>query len=156
MDIMVNPSETVFDILRGVTGLGEGLWGWMAFHPVIQNNPGISLIVASVILLSVKSRGSTDDRDSSGAIEQLMVDLLDGTLKILFHDLPKAFGSILDGFVKGIASWIRRIRESDNFSIVGGSLIDLSLISWKTIFLGILGLLGISIGAFFGWFNGLI
>lgn len=150
---MVNPLQPVFDILRGITHLGEGLWDGMAFHPVIQNNPGISFLVASVGVLYLKSRGSNDERESSDAFEEWTIDVLAGAWVSLFHDIPEALGSILEGIGKGIGSGIRKIRESENFSLIGGSLIDLSPINWKTIFLGVLGVLGVSAGAVLGWFN---
>lgn len=127
----------------------------MAFHPIIQNNPEISLIVGLLLVGYLKVRGSNDERESSDALEEWTIDVLAGAWASVLHDIPEALGSILEGIGKGIGSGIRRMRESENFSLFGGSIIDLSLINWKTILLGFLGLFGISAGAFFGWLNGL-
>lgn len=149
---MANPLQPVFDMLRGIIHLGEGLWDWIAFHPVIQNNPGISLLIGVLLVGYLKVRGSTDERESSDAFEEWTIDVLAGVWVSVFQDLPEALGSLLAGFGKVVGSGFQRLRESENFSLFGGSLIDLSLINWKTILLGVLGILGVSVGAVFGWF----
>lgn len=131
---MVNPLQPIIDIFRGITHFGEGLWELLAFHPVIQNNPGISLIAGAFFVGYLKVRGSNDERESSDALEEWIIDVSAGVWVSIKQDLPEALGSLLKGIGKVVGLGIRRIRESENFSLFGGSLIDLSLINWKTIF----------------------
>jgi len=152
---MVNPLQPIFDILRAVTRLGEGIWEWMAFHPLIQNHPLISVTFAIIGVVYLKGRGSNDERESSDATEEWIIDVAVGGWVSVFNDIPKVVGSILGGIGKAVISGVEKIRESENINLIGGSIIDLSIINWKTILIAVLGLMGISAVALFGWFNGL-
>lgn len=148
----MNSLQPIFDIFLYFNNLGESLWEWLAFQPVIQNNPGISLIAGVLLLGYLKMRGSNNEWESSDAFEEWIIDVLAGAWVSIAHDLPEILSSLLESTGMIILSGIRRISESENFSLFGGSLIDLSLVNWKTILFGVLGILGVSVGAVFRWF----